>query len=907
MNSRLNLSARSGLASWSFHRTVLSSFLLCFCSAVFAAASPGILETDHIRLSVTAETGSYEVLDKKSQVTWNSNPYTQRMGTVVFRIDGKDREFPLSRCEIAPVTGKAHSLRLAFHPIEAQPNATVTVVIDALADHRTLEFRSETTNAPELVRVSLLEQGLYVTDADPGYVVVPVREGLLIPANSGKVFNHSFDTYAYEGCHMTMIGLVKSGSAAMVTWTDVYGRVDIRSAMTQAAAPAAQIVAPTLTLQAKNPSFKIQFCGRGDYVTLAKAYREEARKKGWLVTWDEKLKKHPSDAKLFGAANFKLWSALTRQMNSESTQEKSVRVSWTFDEAAQVAEHIHNDLGLTNVLFTIGGWIHRGYDNQHPDILPAAPELGGNDAFADCSRRILKLGYLYSLHDNYQDIYKDSPSWNEKYITKNRDGSLSAGGSWAGGRAYLTCSKMALELAQRPQNLAAVKKLSDANSYFIDTTYAAGLQECFDPAHPLTRADDMHWKQALSDYARGIFGQFGSECGREWAIPHADYFEGLTGVSGTYYHNAGLPASLGASVIPFFELVYRDTIAAYGKYGYDINKADEYVLHHILIGRPLNYHEVPDHLYWKGNFPETDATLAPGLPTVVITGPRELRVTCHWDVKNPMSQDYRAFTHFTDADGNIRFQNDYTPTPATSKWAAGRVDQGPFTVRVPESLSGTFAMGTGLFDPADERRVKLAGADDGQRRYSLGQVQVTESGIEYIPATKKAGESKPDAGQFMRGDQGWTQGLHPHDRFLKNTYEVLSPLNEITARMQMTSHTFLTPDHKVQKAVYGAGRSAVEVVVNMGHEPYALQTHRHGWVLLPPFGFTVDSATFAAFHASSWNDVDYASPVLFSIRSADGKPLESSRKIRVYHGFGDPRIKLGGTVQTVEREQFVTR
>ena len=32
---------------------------------------------------------------------------------------------------------------------------------------------------------------------------------------------------------------------------------------------------------------------------------------------------------------------------------------------------------MDNVLFTMGGWIHRGYDNQHPDILPAAPECGG--------------------------------------------------------------------------------------------------------------------------------------------------------------------------------------------------------------------------------------------------------------------------------------------------------------------------------------------------------------------------------------------------------------------------------------------------------------------------------------------------------------------------------------------------
>ncbi len=175
-------------------------------------------------------------------------------------------------------------------------------------------------------------------------------------------------------------------------------------------------------------------------------------------------------------------------------------------------------------------------------------------------------------------MYRDSPSWSEEWISKAADGSLMKGGQWDGGRAYITCSRKAVELARRPQNLAAVKKLTGANSYFIDTTYAAGLYECFDPLHPLTKAGDMQWKQAISDYARGVFGSFGSEDGREWAIPHADYFEGITGVSGTYFANKNLLRETGGVAIPLFELVYHDAIAAYGKYGYDAAESAEYVL-----------------------------------------------------------------------------------------------------------------------------------------------------------------------------------------------------------------------------------------------------------------------------------------------------------------------------------------
>ena len=135
-------------------------------------------------------------------------------------------------------------------------------------------------------------------------------------------------------------------------------------------------------------------------------------------------------------------------------------------------------------------------------------------------------------------------------------------------------------------------------SYFIDTTYAVPPRECFDPNHPIGRNDDIAWKIRLSDYARNLFGIFGSECGREWALPHSDFFEGLVGVSGRYYHQLK-PEEMDAGVIPFFEMVYHDCQICYGKYGYRAEEAAEYVAHHVLCARPLHYHSFPDHLYWQ--------------------------------------------------------------------------------------------------------------------------------------------------------------------------------------------------------------------------------------------------------------------------------------------------------------------
>ena len=45
--------------------------------------------------------------------------------------------------------------------------------------------------------------------------------------------------------------------------------------------------------------------GRGGYVEIARAYRDVAKRNGWLMTWAEKRKRWPSTDAMFGAANFK--------------------------------------------------------------------------------------------------------------------------------------------------------------------------------------------------------------------------------------------------------------------------------------------------------------------------------------------------------------------------------------------------------------------------------------------------------------------------------------------------------------------------------------------------------------------------------------------------------------------------
>ncbi len=852
---------------------IISLLILSFACTAFTVPKKSI-ENKFLKITVTKK-GDLEVMDKQSGVVWHSTP----LGVKESKSDKYD---VLKRDKLLKLIDTKNSITINFN---------------LLPDGKRIDVSYDSPKKKS-IKINLFS----ITDKDKGYVIAPVRMGMFIPSDNGVAFTQRFPTFGYESLDLEMMGFVKQGSALLVSWNNPNVIFDLRSELIKKSSSSyKQKISVSISLSKTAKAFRLIFLGEGNYSTIAKAYRKEAKEKGWLVNWNEKLKKHPEAEKLFGAANIKLWSTLTRIMSEDSSKEINISTNWTFSEAAQIAEHLKYDLKINKTLFTLGGWIHRGYDNQHPDILPAAPECGGNKALADCSERVKKLRYLFCLHDNYSDMYLDAPSWNEDYILRDKNGKLVRGGKWAGGKCYIICSQKGFELAKRPdKNLPAVKKLFNPNSYFIDVTFAAPLFECYSKEHPLTKSDDIKYKQKLADYARGLFGVFGSEDGKEWAIPHADFFEGIAGVMGRYYHGKNLISHLGAQEIPVFNMIYHDCIAAYGKYSYDMNTAADYVLSQISAGNHLNYHAMMGHhLYWK----RLKIRKLPVLPSVCSfekQGRNKFAITYEWKVNGQLKGDWKIFTHFTDSNGNIIFQNDYTPKPEITKWKQGVVKQGPFIVTIPDGLEGKFDIMTGMYELQSGIRAILQGICDEKNRYKIGEILITKNNFKFEPLTNTAQKVKVDMSAFCRADNGWAEDMNYFDIFLKNTHEILSPLNEITAKMVITDFKYLSPDYKITKTVFGSNE--VIAVVNRSDKNFEYVCKNGRVAILPPFGFVIESPGFVAFYASSWNGINYYKSALFTIRSLDGKPINKSEKIRVFHGFGDSKIKIGKAIRTVKKE-----
>ncbi|MCW5982537.1 MAG: hypothetical protein KIT09_30905 [Bryobacteraceae bacterium] len=615
------------------------------------------------------------------------------------------------------------------------------------------ELRYDYEPGPDVEEVAILDGALAIEEADKSYYAVPHRMGVMLKAEGSEPYSRRFGAYRTDGYSMAMFGAVKEGSGLLLWWDDPYAEI----AVDYASSPKPRL-SMSLPMRRSARSVRFQPIGRGGYVEIAKAYREVARRRGFLKTLAEKAKENPNVEKFFGAADFKpfAYMPLAPKTRWNPSDKERVELNFTFEECADLAEHFHNDLGIDRAMLVLNGWINRGYDNRHPDILPAAPPIGGNAGLAACSRRVKALGWLFGLHDNYQDLYRDAPSWDESYLIKNEDGSIRQGGVWAGGQCWLICSRKSAELASREQNVPAVNKLFSPDVYFSDTVFAAGLYECHDRDHPTTRTDDIEHKQKLCDYLRGVVGLFGSEEGREWGVPHADYFEGLMSHKTRWRRPDDKDI-----ILPMFELVFADAIPIYTHQS-DRPEPDNptYILDHLLYAEMPVYY-FGKHRYWKDR-----------------------------------AQDFKP-------------------------------------------------------RPGSEDRMAFA-----------------------------------QGGRFNAIDQ-----------FIKNTYEVLSPLHRLTALMEMTDHDFLTADRMVEKTRFG---DDVDIVVNYGSSDYRYQN-----ALLPQYGFVIKSPSLVAYYAKRYGDVTYSQPSMFVIRSLDGKPLGDSEQVRVYRAFGEKFVPFRGRILEVETEQVI--
>lgn len=712
------------------------------------------LEGDGWSFSVDQERAFFALVDSSSGVIWSSNPLQDRLGVMHLESGEERLSLPIDHIDALEMDAVGIRITASF----TLPKTSETLTLELIAEPTSggtglsLSWNATSTEEWRVASVSLLDRAVGASDIEEGAVVLPRWLGEL-QESAGAL--PRVDRMRSNDVTMKMAGVIKQGSALLVSWADHEACLTSRASLHDHPRVAGRALHSfTLETTAAAPGIELYPLGAGGYVEIASAYRAVAKRAGHHVDWARKREADPRVARLEGAPVFRLECLLPGVSDAGGAQ-----LLHTFEEVAACAEHWHNELKLDRAQVLLSGWNSQGYDSGHPDILPANARSGGDEGLAATAARVRDSGYLFGLHDNYQDIYKDSASWNPELLCLDESGEPRAGGVWAGGQSWMVCSTQQLAFARR--NLPRVAELFQPDFYFLDTTLTTRLLSCAHDEHPMQPLDDRAQRVQLFRFASEIFGLLGLEGAREWAVPEAHFFEGL--LTHRTVHAEGFTA------VPIFPMVYGDCLNLLTLQSDRLDPWEaEGFLDHLLYGE-LPMYSVGARRYWL----------------------------------------------------------------------------------------------------AEEGGAALTEAQAREPRFA-----------------------------FARSDRGWARDLCAADALIKNTYEVLSHLHRVIGDAPMTSHRFLRADRSAERTSFGE----VRVTVNYSDEPLTV-----GEAVLGRYGFLIESPRFVAFHARSFGGVDYPRGACFTLRSMDETPLTSSASVRVYHAFGDPRVRLAHGVVSVDREQVVTR
>jgi hypothetical protein len=225
--------------------------------------------------------------------------------------------------------------------------------------------------------------------------------------------------------------------------------------------------------------------------------------------------------------------------------------SGTFQDAEDYATAIYEKYKIRGALI-FHNWQSFGYDNKLPSHYPPTERVGGELGARRLARRLSSIGWFFALHENYRDMYTDSPDFQENALSTLNGAQIKAWfNSSTKQQSYMIKPSHYVTFA----NAEAQKSIFiGANASFIDVSTAAP------PWHNVEHLDDslkvggaiLNYKNTLGllglasgFHAGPVFGE---------GLNHAFYAGAVDGVEaqfGVGYKGPGQDAPL----LPQFDLL----------------------------------------------------------------------------------------------------------------------------------------------------------------------------------------------------------------------------------------------------------------------------------------------------------------------------------------------------------------
>jgi hypothetical protein len=135
------------------------------------------------------------------------------------------------------------------------------------------------------------------------------------------------------------------------------------------------------------------------------------------------------------------------------------------------------DNGVDHLAIISHVWQRYGYDVKLPDHIPANPRFGGDEGMIEFGKAANDCGYIWSLHENYIDMYPDAPSYDPTACALLPNGSPSLGWYNAGTGVQAFGIKCTRELGFAQANSPEIHRRYGTNAAYLD------VHTCVHPWH----------------------------------------------------------------------------------------------------------------------------------------------------------------------------------------------------------------------------------------------------------------------------------------------------------------------------------------------------------------------------------------------------------------------------------------
>jgi len=324
-------------------------------------------------------------------------------------------------------------------------------------------------------------------------MALPHQAGLLYTvqdAATNAKFTSLFPTHLGNGLSMPWAGVTDLERGLMVILETPEG-----SGVTPRVMPngGQNVFAPQVSWLPSRDTFRYdrklhyRLFDSGGYVAMCKYYRNRLMESGRFVTLRQKEKSRPALSKLIGAIDLHM----------------------------------------------------RGNDNDMVEVVKYLESRGvkrmliNSDAQGKTLDGLRERGYLVGSYRIYTDIYPPRPGLKEEVArgyTQDaytlKDGSPIRGFGYSDARkSTYRCSLLQLPLMK--ELIPPLLREKHYEAIFLDVVTASAARDCYNPAHPLDRLQDLEKKIEMLRYTTGLGLVTGSEDGADWAAPYLDYFEGM--------------------------------------------------------------------------------------------------------------------------------------------------------------------------------------------------------------------------------------------------------------------------------------------------------------------------------------------------------------------------------------------